>query len=64
MAAGCDQVGKRKMRRIPGEQNLADHLTKGKAWYQIESLIRGVGGIMKMSGDVKESDERKKWHGG
>ena len=42
-----------KMRRIPGEQNLADHLTKGKAWHQIETLIRGVGGIMKMSGDGK-----------
>ena len=40
--------GRVKMRRIPGEQNLADHLTKGKAWYQIETLIRGVGGIMKM----------------
>ena len=33
--------GRVKMRRIPGEQNLADHLTKGKAWYQIETLIRG-----------------------
>ena len=42
------------MRRIPGEQNLADHLTKGKAWYQIETLIRGVGRVMKMSGDGKK----------
>ena len=41
--------GRVKMRRIPGEQNLADHLTKGKAWHQIETLIRGVGGIMKMT---------------
>ena len=53
--------GRVKMRRIPGEQNLADHLTKGKAWHQIETLIRGVGGIMKMSG--KGGDERKKWQG-
>ena len=40
--------------RIPGEQNLAAHLTKGKAWYQIEALIRGVGGIMKLSADGKK----------
>ena len=46
--------GRVKMRRIPGEQNLADHLPKGKAWHQIETLIRGVGGIIKMSGDAKE----------
>ena len=56
--------GRVKMRRIPGEQNLADHLTKGKAWHQIEKLIRGVGGIMKMSGDGKGGDKRKKWQGG
>ena len=56
--------GRVKMRRIPGEQNLADHLTKGKAWHQIEMLIRGVGGIMKMSGNNIGSDERKKWQGG
>ena len=56
--------GRVKMRRIPGEQNLADHLTKGKAWHQIETLIRGVGGIMKMSGDGKGGVERKKWQGG
>ena len=56
--------GRVNMRRIPGEQNLADHLTKGEAWHQIEMLIRGVGGIMKKSGDGKESDERKKWQGG
>ena len=31
--------GRVKMRRIPGEQNLADHLTKEKAWHQIEMLI-------------------------
>ena len=52
--------GRVKMRRMPGAQNPADHLTKGKAWHQIETLIRGVGGIMKMSGDNKGSDERKK----
>ena len=64
VAAKCDQVGKSKMRRIPGEQNLSDHLTKGKAWHQIETLIRGVGESMKMSGDGKGGDERKKWQGG
>ena len=56
--------GRVNMRRIPGEQNLADHLAKEKAWHQIEMLIRGVGGIMKMSGNNKGCDERKKWQGG
>ena len=56
--------GRVKMRRIPGEQNLTDHLTKRKAWHRIETLIRGVGGIMKLSGDNRGSDERKKWQGG
>ena len=46
------------MRRIPGKHNLADRLTKVKAWHQIETMIRGVGGVMKMSGDTKVSDER------
>ena len=56
--------GRVKMRRIPGEQNLADQLTKGKAWYLIETLIRGVGGIMKMSQDNRKNDERRKrWQG-
>ena len=56
--------GRVKMRRIPGEQHLADHLTKGKAWHQIEMLIRGVAGIMKVNGDTERSNERKKWQGG
>ena len=51
------------MRPIPDKQNLADHLTKVKASHQIETLIRGVGGIMKMSGDTKGSDERKNGEG-
>ena len=55
--------GRVKMRRIPGEQNLADHLTKGKAWHQIEMLIRGVGGIMKVNGNTERSNERMKWQG-
>ena len=56
--------GRVKMRRIRGEQNLADHLTMGKPWHEIEALIRGVGGIMKMSGNNKGSNARKKWQGG
>ena len=56
--------GRVKMRRILGEQNLADHLTKGKAWHQIEMLTRGVGGIMKVNGDTDRSNERKTWQGG
>ena len=56
--------GRVKMRRKIGEQNLADHLTNGKAWHQVEMLIRGVGGIMKVNGDAeRKSNERKKWQG-
>ena len=46
--------GRVKMRRVPGEQNL----TKGKPWHEIDALIRGVGGFMKMSQDNKENDEK------
>ena len=45
--------GRVKMRRVPGEQNLADHLTKEKPWYEIDALIRGVGGFMKMNQNNK-----------
>lgn len=36
--------GRMRTRRVPGEFNLADHLTKGKSWYQIENLIQSGGG--------------------
>ena len=32
------------MRRVPREQHLADHLTKGKSLRKIDDFIRGVGG--------------------
>ena len=57
--------GRVKMRRVPGEQNLADHLTKVKPWHEIDALIRGVRGFLKMSQDNKEDDERRKrWQEG
>ena len=57
--------GRVKMRRVAGEQNLSDHLTKEKPWHEIDALIRGVGGLMNMSQDNKENDERRKrWQGG
>ena len=37
MFAGGDQARKSE---DPGEQNLADHLAKGKPWHEIEALIR------------------------
>ena len=63
MAVGGDQVTKSEIRRIPDKQNLAGHLTKGKAWHQIETLIRGVGGTMKMNGDTKGSNEQRSGKG-
>ena len=29
------------MRSVPGEQHLADHMTKGKSWREIDGLTRG-----------------------
>ena len=37
------------MRRVPGEHHLADHLTKGKSWREIDDSIREVGGRMRVS---------------
>ena len=45
--------GRVKMRRVPREQNLADHLTKGKSLREIDDFIRGVGGRMQVSQDNK-----------
>ena len=48
VAAGGNPKSERvKMRRVPGEQNLADHLTKEKPWHEIDALSRGVGGSIK-----------------
>ena len=41
------------MRQVQGEQNLADHLTKGTKWREIADLIGGVGGRMKVSQGYK-----------
>ena len=37
-----------KLRRVPRDLNLADHLTKCKTWREMEELVRGVGGRMKV----------------
>ena len=36
------------MRRVLGGLNLADHVTKGKTWREIDELMRGVGGRLKV----------------
>ena len=36
------------MKRVLGEQHLAEHLTQGKSWSEIDEFIRGVGGHMKV----------------
>ena len=36
------------MRRVPGETHLADHLTKGKTWRELDASVRCVGGRMKV----------------
>ena len=36
--------GRVKIRIVPRELNLADHLTKGQEWHEIEKSTRGAGG--------------------
>ena len=56
--------GRVNMRRVPREQNLADHLTNGKSWREIDDLIRGVGARMKVSqGNKGKEHGRKKRQG-
>ena len=32
--------GRVKMRQVPGEQHVADHLAKRKSWREVDQLIR------------------------
>ena len=34
---------------IPSQQNLADYLTKGKTWFEIDELIQGARGRIRVS---------------
>ena len=45
VSAGSEasKSGRVKMKRAPGQQHLAVHLTKGTSWCEIDDLIRGVG---------------------
>ena len=36
--------GRVNMKRVPEEQHLPDHLTKGTSWCEVDDMIRGVGG--------------------
>ena len=47
--------GRFKMKRVRGERNLADHLTKGKSWHEINKMIRGVGDACKTDTATKET---------
>ena len=56
--------GRLKVRRVPGEQNLADHLTKGKSWREIHDSMRVVGGRMQVSQGNKGNEHGwKQWQG-
>ena len=39
VAARGDQIRKSENEGVAGEQNLADHLTKGQSWREIDDLI-------------------------
>ena len=41
--------GSVNIRRAPGEQHLADQLTEGTSWREIDNLIRQVRGRMQLS---------------
>ena len=47
-----------KMRRVPGELNFADLLTKGKTWREIDELVRGVGGRMNVIKRAKDVGDK------
>ena len=55
------------MNWVPGEQHLADHLTKGKSRCEIDELIRGVGGQMTLSvsdrerAQMEEATQKKRY---
>ena len=54
--------GRVKIKWVPGEQHLADHLKKVKSWCEIDELIRGVGGQMTVTIINKGNEPRwKKW---
>ena len=36
--------GKIRLHKVPGLVNVADHLTKGKMWWEFEGLLRNIGG--------------------
>ena len=48
------------MMRIPGEQNLADHLTKGKRCCEIDEFVRRFGGQVSASLSNKEKEHNWK----
>ena len=50
--------GQVKMRRVPGTLNLADHLTKGKTWREVEQLVKKVGCRMEGSERAERSRGR------
>ena len=43
------------MARVPGEVNIADHLTKAKYWWDFEHLLKSVGGTMVQEGKTRSS---------
>ena len=52
------KTGRAKIRRVPGTLDLSDHLTKGKTWREIDELVRGVGGIMKVIKSGKDDGSK------
>ena len=43
--------GKICLHKVPGEVNVADHLTKGKMWWECEALLKGVGARLRRGKD-------------
>jgi hypothetical protein len=38
--------GRLRVKRVDGEKNIADHLTKAKSWAEMEPKVREAGGVM------------------
>ena len=62
--------GRIELRKIPGERNVADHLTKGRSIWEVKGLLEGVGADIRVRegaiekgriGEVEERRGEKRW---
>ena len=55
--------GKIRLHKVPGLVNVADHLTKGKMWWEFEGLLRNIGGMVRPRAGDGVVRRRESWDG-